>query len=74
MELYEAYAIGKHDGISTAESILAVAISRVIEHYPTTNLAILRDVRAEFKAECARYKADINKPVTEEEKKQLLNN
>ncbi len=74
MELVDAYALGKYDGIGTAESILAVAISRAFEKNPYMNspMPLVADIRQIFKEECARYKADINKPVTEEEKRKLL--
>lgn len=75
MELNEAYALGKYDGIGAAETIMLTVISRAIEQRDqVSTIQLLRDVRDEFKAECARYRADINTPVTEEQKQELLKN
>jgi hypothetical protein len=67
--LTEAVNLGKGYGIDTAETILALAISKAYER--NVNIQI-KDVREIFKAECAAYKSQLTKPVTEEEKKQIL--
>lgn len=72
--LTEAVNLGKGYGIDTAETILALAISKTIEKLPVplTATLILNSLRGEFKKECEAYKSQLTKPVTEEEKKQIL--
>lgn len=75
-DLVGAYALGKYDGIGTAETIFALAVSKTIEAHDLDfyGYAALNTLRQLFKEECARYRADINTPVTEEQKQELLKN
>lgn len=71
--LTEAVNLGKGYGIDTAETILALVVAELLEDQESNRFAILNKVVKSFNKKCDEYKSQLTKPVTEEEKRKLLN-